>query len=579
MQGPSDPFGRCEEVGRTGIEEEQVECLLGGLDKEAGNPILMRFRRNLFLVRVVGLVGEVAIFSASSAPGMILWERFSVKIPLAVLVSLWAASCLFVGCRSGDEGPSIPDDDDDDTTDVGDDDSEAEGFFDGGRLLVGEPGSRAGTAVDTAGDVDGDGVDDLVVGASMYTFSDEQYGVGAVYVLRGPLLDDGPDLFLAEDSHATFFGPASHAFAGRAVSAAGDTDGDGQADILVGAPGVEDYTGAAYLVRGPATGPQSLAEQDATLLGEHEHDQAGYAVSCAGDVNGDGLSDVLVGAPYRDTDDGDDAGGAAYLLLGPIVGEIPLSESTAIFLGEQGGDYAGLAVANAGDVNGDGLGDLLVGAPFAYNGRGTVYLLSGPREGTLSLATADVMLLGDRSGYEWGYEWVNGDLAGYSVAGTGDVNADGLADIAVGLPGYGADTSDIFGHGAASLVHGPIEETRAALGNVAVMLLGTEPGEGIGHSVAGAGDVNGDGHDDLLVSGGGTSYLFLAPISDEPELAAGEAKFESGYGGEVGSHAVEVSAAGDLNADGFDDVAIGVWRMDANGDDSGGVHLFFGRPD
>jgi len=159
-------------------------------------------------------------------------------------------------------------------------------------------------------------------------------------------------------------------------------DGDGHPDLLVGArqhgaggPGAG--AGAAYLIRGPITGERSLTDADAKLVGEADGDLT-FRAANAGDVDGDGLADVLVGARQNDRA-GEDAG-AAYLQLGPFEGTIDLAQADVTWLGEAGGDQAGRKVAGAGDVDGDGLGDLLIGAHFegsAATDAGAAYLVLG----------------------------------------------------------------------------------------------------------------------------------------------------------------------------------------------------------
>ena len=158
-------------------------------------------------------------------------------------------------------------------------------------------------------------------------------------------------------------------FAGASVAGAGDVDGDGLGDLLVGASGHDgggSNAGAAYLILGASLGAPSLGLSlaDHRFVGESSGDDAGASVAGAGDVDGDGLGDLLVGAP--DDDDGESDAGAAYLVLGASLGpggDLDLSLADFKFRGERYEDVAGSAVSAAGDLDGDGRGDLLVGAP------------------------------------------------------------------------------------------------------------------------------------------------------------------------------------------------------------------------
>ena len=155
-------------------------------------------------------------------------------------------------------------------------------------------------------------------------------------------------------------------------------NGDGWDDLLVGARGEDSSTGAVYLVLGPVSGTVDLGAADAKLTGEAEFDYAGGSVSGAGDVNGDGWDDLLVGAPYEDS--GGSGAGAAYLVLGPVSGTVDLAAANAKLTGEAGSDWAGYSVSGAGDVNGDGSDDLLVGAYGEDTGgsdAGAAYLVLG----------------------------------------------------------------------------------------------------------------------------------------------------------------------------------------------------------
>ena len=227
---------------------------------------------------------------------------------------------------------------------------------------------QAGCAVASAGDVNGDGQPDFLVGAELadVTYEDE----GAAYLLLGDVMSTVP---LAQ-ADARFLGETMYDMAGAAVASAGDVDGDGLDDILIGsrgALGAVAEAGRVYLIHGPMSGTLSLASADANFQGEFLYQQVGIATASAGDVNGDGFDDILVGS-YNPA-------GRAYLVYGPVsAGDHLLSDADAIFVtDEDQEDYLGWAVESAGDLDGDGLDDILIGAFFAYNTAGAVYVMYG----------------------------------------------------------------------------------------------------------------------------------------------------------------------------------------------------------
>ncbi len=302
------------------------------------------------------------------------------------------------------------------------------GTGDADGALAGMEGSALGSAL-AAGDLDGDGVGDVVTGAPEAQVG-ELADAGVVYVFAGiPAAGADPTAALS--------GWAADGGFGGAI-AVGDLDGDGAADLLVGAANDDTAgtgAGAAWVFHGPLAGQLAAADADGTVLGVAEGDRAGATVAHVGDVNGDGAADVMVGAPSEATTSG--GAGAAYLLLGGVAWPAALSESSCRLLGIEAGDGAGATLAALGDVNADGRADVSIGGTDSDR----VWLAQGPFAGTISLTYAEGALL----------EAAAGDRVGAAAAGGGDLDGDGILDLVVGSPGADAGGS---GAGAASILRG-----------------------------------------------------------------------------------------------------------------------------
>ncbi len=407
-------------------------------------------------------------------------------------------------------------------------------------------GDRAGFALAGAGDVDADGHDDLLIGAPGHA------GSGVAYLLRDPLNSASS---LAKAGHR-LLGEALDDGAGSAVAGVGDVNGNNYADLLVGAPGQGDRggeAGAAYLVQGPLDGDLALERATACLMGEAAQDFAGSAVAGAGDVDADGYDDILIGA-YGS---GESFAGVAYLLYCPVVGTISLDAADARLVGESS-SYTSASLAGAGDMDGDGYGDIAIGAPGRALDPGAAYLVLGPVSGELELADADAVLFGEAAS----------DHAGQSVAGAGDLDGDGYCELLVGADKNDTGADDA---GAVYVLHGPIAGPRG-LGEADAKLVGSEPSGQAGYALDACGDVDADGLGDVLIGapyggGGGeeagAAFLVLGPFSGVRSLETAEASIQGedahGYAGAA------VAGAGDVDGDGSQDLLVGAYGAEAGG--------------
>ena len=296
-----------------------------------------------------------------------------------------------------------------------------------GAKLTGEvPGDFAGSSVAGIGDVDGDGFDDVLVGAP----SNDAGGsdAGMVYVVRGPVPAGGEDL---ADAAAKIEGVNAHHGFGkpRAMASAGDVDGDGLGDVIIGDHLTGDAgpgSGAAFVFYGKdLSGTLTRFDAGARILGTAPFDAAGQYVAGVGDVNGDGYDDVAVDAPHNlriDNVGEGDLDGFIYIIDGPLHGPVSLSGAAARLHGERLLDLGSVWIDGAGDVNSDGFDDVVIGvnnATVGSNFVGITYIEFGPIVGNQELSAADVRLTGE----------AKEDNLGWSVAGVGDTNGDGIDDV------------------------------------------------------------------------------------------------------------------------------------------------------
>lgn len=454
---------------------------------------------------------------------------------------------------------------------------------------------KSGDAVSGAGDVNGDGFEDFIVGVPTVGQA------GGAYVVFGK--SGG---FASASSLSTIDGTNGFRIngiavgdqAGEAVGGIGDVNGDGFDDIAVAAYRADSSAGSVWVIFGKSsfTSPVDLASLDGSdgfRLNGSAGEAAGRSVAAAGDINGDGLDDVIIGAPTPQNY----SLGSAYVLFGKTGG----FQSTLALNTLNGSDgfkvtsstsgYAGESVAGAGDFNGDGFDDVIIGESY-YDGR--TYVLFG--KSSAFNASIDLGALTSETGFR-----IEGQYIGRSVSGLGDINGDGFADIVTtaAYSNYINDTVNMrYGYtGQAFVVFGQSTTPASPLnvsgldGTIGFRVQGATPGDHLGDAVHGGGDVNGDGLDDFVLGvgraeysdaqsnfGTGRSYVIFGRTDAFPAIVNVRVPNDpdpyldgtNGFrldGQTSGDYAGKsVSILGDVNGDGFDDLLVGAPDVRSGGE-------------
>lgn len=428
--------------------------------------------------------------------------------------------------------------------------------------------SLFGYSVSSAGDINNDGYSDIIIGSPNYY--DGVNTIGKCYVYHGST--EGLPIW----PNWTQNGQLAIDGFGRSVSEAGDINGDGFDDVIIGAhitywdnfavqnENISDTTkSAAFAFYGSDDGLSENRDWHYVFYNDNDISSVHIVVSNAGDVNGDGYKDILIGIlawydgtfvyPYD----------KAYVFHGGA-NFLPTTADWTSTCDQPMARY-GYSVSGAGDVNGDGFDDVIISAPSYENGQpdeGKVFVYHGSSSGLPVTANWTA---------EGNFE---GALFGFSVSNAGDVNNDNFSDVIIGAPHF--SSGSMFGGAFVFL------GSSSGLSTVHNWYFGnSDPASEFGHSVSGAGDVNGDGFDDVIV-GVVNNYLYeshwigaLIFLGSSSGITPGNPAWSASLNEQTGYFGSSVSKAGDVNSDGYDDVIVGAFGYDGY---HGKALVYYGSP-
>jgi len=445
---------------------------------------------------------------------------------------------------------------------------------------------NAGTAIVGAGDVNQDGIDDLLIGAEAADADGDGDDEGALYVVFGPVSTSGSTTSV-DDADLAIAGGDNNGRFGLTAAGLGDVNGDGVPDFASAASNHGEHAtltraanGGVWVFFGGSSlgtsGVDSVEDASVWFYGDRNYDWLGGLIESAGDLDGDGLADIVMGA--TGDDDGGAQSGAFYLFYGATsLADSSVADADILLYGDSASNRAGNVAKGVGDLNNDGFGDILFGVPFlADNGSnaGAVFVGLGPMSaGTnAAVSSSDAVVYGGS----------DQDLAGAAVSPAGDMDDDGYDDVFVGASG----DSTLGGSSSGSLFlimgSATIDTDLDGLDLDAVyaaQVYGADSDDNIGGAIAGGEDFDGDGTPDLVVGGTaagvqgeGRAYVLYGPFSGSLDVEDNAIAIFEGVDVDDGAGS-EVSLLGDVGSTGVSAIGIGAANANQSATDAGSAYV------
>ncbi len=488
-----------------------------------------------------------------------------------------------------------------------------------GFRIDGPSNNEAYFSVSSAGDLNRDGFDDVILGLPNAD-NNGRADSGSSYVIFGKVGGFGnfdlPDFTTSDSTGFRIDGAEVNDQSGASVSSAGDVNGDGYDDLIVGAQNAgnngRSLSGSSYVIFGKAGGVSNIDLLNFTAAdavgfridGAAAGDQSGGSISSAGDVNSDGYDDMIVGARGADNN-GPGSSGSSYVIFGKAGGfsnvdllNFTSSDAAGFRMdGATAGDQSGGSVSSAGDVNSDGYDDVVVGAREAgNNGRprsGSTYVIFGKAVGFVNI---DLATFTGANAAGFRIDGAALDNAG-GASSAGDVNGDGYDDVIIGALSAGNNGRNLSGSsyvifGKAGGFGNIDLANFTAASSAGFRIDGAAAFDQSGSSVSSAGDVNSDGFDDVIVGAlwasnngryaSGSSYVIFGRNVGISNIDLADFASSNSFGYRIDGSAAGkqagyiVSSAGDINNDGYDDVFVGAYLDGDDSGDSSSIYVIYG---